>query len=64
MSFTPALGILVEYKGSVGEIKFIDDVYLTICTKSKTSGMIGDLCLVVYREEWDIIKMLGSPHRQ
>lgn len=30
MSFSPALGILVEYKGSVGEIKFIDDVYLTI----------------------------------
>jgi hypothetical protein len=45
MSFTPALGILVEYKGSVGEIKFIDDIYLTICTKSKTDGMIGDLSL-------------------
>ena len=64
MSFTPALGILVEYKGSVGEIKFIDDVYLTICTKSKTDGMIGDLCLVVYKPEWDIIKMLGEHNRR
>ena len=64
MSFSPALGIIVEYKGNVGEIKFIDEIYLTICTKSKTPGMIGDLCLVVYREEWDIIKMLGEHNRQ
>ena len=64
MSFSPALGIIVEYKGSVGKIKFIDEVYLTICTKSKTDAMIGDLCLVVYREEWDTIKMFGGHHRQ
>ncbi len=64
MSFSPAPGILVEYKGSVGEIKFIDEIYLTICTKSKTDGMIGDLCLVVYKEEWDKIKMLQGRHRQ
>ena len=64
MSFSPALGILVEYKGSVGEIRFIDDIYLTICTKSKTDGMIGDLCLVVYKSEWDLIKMIGGHHRQ
>ena len=63
MSFTPALGILVEYKGSVGEIKFIDDIYLTICTKSKTDGMIGDLCLVVYKVEWDLIKIIGDRNR-
>ena len=64
MSFTPALGILVEYKGSVGEIKFIDDIYLTICTKSKTDRMVGDLCLVVYKVEWDLIKMIGDRNRQ
>ena len=27
MSFSPALGITVEYKGSVGEIKFIDETF-------------------------------------
>ena len=63
MSFTPALGITVEYKGSVGEIRFIDEVYLTICTKSKTKGMIGDLCIVVYKAEWDTIKMIGDRNR-
>jgi hypothetical protein len=64
MSFSPALGILVEYKKTVGEIKFIDDVYLTICTKRKDDSMIADLCVVVYKHEWDLIKMIGGPHRQ
>jgi len=64
MSFTPALGILVEYKGNVGEIKFIDEVYLTICLKNKCDGMIGDVCLVVYKNEWDMIKMLQGRRRQ
>ena len=63
MSFSPALGVLVEYKGYVGEIRFIDEVYLTICTKSKTDKMIGDLCLVVYKQEWDTIKMIGDRNR-
>ncbi len=64
MSFSPALGILVEYKGNVGEIKFIDEVYLTICLKNKCDGMIGDVCLVVYKPEWDMIKMIGGHRRQ
>ncbi len=64
MSFSPALGILVEYKGNVGEIKFIDEVYLTICLKNKCDGMIGDVCLVVYKPEWDMIKMLQGRRRQ
>lgn len=64
MSFTPALGLLVEYKGSVGEIKFIDEIYLTICLKNKCDGMIGDVCMVVYKNEWDLIKMLQGRRRQ
>ena len=64
MSFSPALGILVEYKGNVGEIKFIDEVYLTICLKNKCDGMVGDVCLVVYKREWDDIKMIGGRNRQ
>ena len=63
MSFSPALGLLVEYKKTVGEIRFIDDIYLTICTKRKDETMIGDLCLVVYKREWDLIQMLGEHNR-
>ena len=64
MSFSPAVGLLVEYKGRVGEIKFIDELYLTICLKNKCDGMIGDVCLVVYPHEWDIIKMVGERNRR
>ena len=64
MSFSPALGITVEYKGSVGEIRFIDEVYLTICLKNKCDGMVGDVCLVVYKGEWDNIKMVGERNRR
>ena len=64
MSFSPAPGVLVEYKGNVGEIKFIDDIYLTICLKNKCDGMIGDVCMVVYKNEWDTIKMLQGRRRQ
>ncbi len=64
MSFSPALGLLVEYKKTVGEIRFIDDIYLTICTKRKDGNMIGDLCLVVYKREWDLIQMLGEHNRR
>jgi len=64
MSFSPAVGLLVEYKGSVGEIKFIDELYLTICLKRKCDDMIGDVCVVVYPGEWDDIKLIeGSRGR-
>ena len=62
MNFSPALGLLVEYKGQVGEIKFIDDLYLTICLKSKKDGLISDVCLVVYPNDWSDIKLVG--HRR
>jgi len=63
MTFTPAEGLLVEYKGNVGTIRFIDEIYLTVCLKTKKDNMFGDVCLVVYREEWDSIKLLGGPHK-
>jgi len=58
MSFSPAVGLLVEYKGSVGEIRFIDEQYLTICLKRKCESMISDVCVVVYPAEWDQIKLI------
>ena len=61
-SFSPALGLAVEYRGYVGEIRFVDSEYLTICTKKKDDGMIGDVCMVVYPKYWDQIKLLKSSH--
>lgn len=64
MTFSPSEGLLVEYKGTVGNIKFMDETYLTICTKPREGEMVSDICLVVYRYNWDYIKLIGSHHRQ
>ena len=64
MTFSPTQGLLVEYKGTVGNIKFIDESYLTLCTQPKDKDMIGDICVVVYRYEWDKIKLIGSHHNR
>jgi len=58
MTFTPKVGMRVEYRGYSGELRIIDDVYLTICTKNKTEGMIGDVCMLVYPKFWDLITVL------
>ena len=61
--FTPALGLEVEYNGFVGTIKFIDEVYLTVCVKKKEGKMFGDVCMVVYPNQWDDIKLIhGNRH--
>lgn len=62
MSFSPAIGLQVEYRGYVGEIRFVDHLYLTICTRKKEDGMIGDVCMIVYPKYWDDIKILNSNH--
>lgn len=64
MTFTPAKGILVEYKGDVGTIKFVSETYLTFCMKAREGKMIQDVCIVVYSYEWDQIKLLQGHHRQ
>lgn len=64
MTFTPAEGIYVEYKGDVGVVEFITDEYLTFCKKPKDDNMLQDICIVVYKYEWDNIKLLRGHHRQ
>lgn len=61
-NFIPSIGLDVEFKGFVGQIKFIDEAYLTICIRNKSDGMIGDVCLLAYPHEWSAIKLLHSSH--
>lgn len=51
-----SLGQLVSYKGNIGVIRFIDPVYLTVCLNNKAKKMVGDVCLVVYSFEWDLLQ--------
>ena len=60
--FSPSLGLDVEYKGFVGQIRFIDEQYLTVCIRNKSDGMIGDVCILAYPHEWHMIKLLHSSH--
>lgn len=64
MNFTPAEGLLVEYKGMVGKIKFIDETYLTICSKPREGDMVQDVCMVVYSYNWNDIGLVGTHNRQ
>ena len=65
MTFTPAVDIVIEYKGDVGVVKFVCDTCLTFCKYSlDDETQIGDVCIVVYSYEWDNIKLLQGHHRQ
>ena len=64
MTFSPSDGLFVEFRGHVGHIKFVDEIYLTICMKPKEGSMVQDVCMVVYKHQWDEIKLLQGHHRQ
>ena len=58
--FSASPGVMVEYQGMVGTIKFVDPLYITVCIKTQREGMISDVCMVVYPHEWDDIKLIGG----
>lgn len=53
-----ATGTKVEWRGHVGEIRFVDDVYLTICVSVNPEDRVRDVCLVVQKWYWDDIKLV------
>ena len=62
-SSTFAIGIVVRYKDIYGEIAFICEQYLTICVLKRDANMVSDVCMVVYRENWEDIELLKSSHK-
>lgn len=61
---SPAIGAQIEYDGHIGEIRFICSEYLTMCIREKDTHMIGDCCMLIYKCDWQNIKILKSTHRQ
>jgi len=53
-----ATGTKVEWRGHVGEIRFVDDFYLTICVSVNPEDRVRDVCLVVHNYQWDDIKLV------
>ena len=62
---TPAFasGTQVEWRGHVGQIRFVDDIYLTICVSVNPGDRVRDVCLVVQNYQWDEIKLLKESNK-
>jgi hypothetical protein len=49
ISFTE--GLEVYYKGMFGVVRFVSDVYVTICIRTFPKERVRDTCLVVYPDQ-------------
>lgn len=50
-------GLLVEYKDQLGVVTFTCTDYITVCVSSGHSPL-NDLCILVYKEDWNKVKLL------
>ena len=62
-SFTPAEGVDVIYEEYIGNIVFVGEEYLTLCIRTRDHDMISDVCLLVYKNDWDKIQLIKSSDR-
>ena len=51
-------GIEVIYESYVGEIRFVCDSYVTLCINSFPKERRRDVCMLIYRHDFDKIKLL------
>jgi hypothetical protein len=51
-------GIDVIYKNHMGKIRFICNEYLTLCVNHFPEEKQRDVCILIYRNEFDKIKLL------
>lgn len=51
-------GLKVEYKDHVGTIRFVCDSYITLCINSFPGERSRDVCMLIYRGNFDQIKLL------
>lgn len=58
-----AEGLIVEYRQMVGTIRFISEKYLTICICTFPEERSKDVCILVYRGQWDEIKLFKESNK-
>ena len=51
-----AVGVIVEYQNWVGEVRFICDDYISVCT-SVGVHRAADICVIVYKKDWDNVNL-------
>ncbi len=57
-----AEGVVVQYKEWIGEIRFICDEYASVCT-SVGVHRSSDVCLLVYKKDWEEMKLFKESHK-
>jgi hypothetical protein len=51
-----AVGVIVEHKNFIGEVRFICDDYISVCT-SVGVHRAADICVIVYKKDWSNVNL-------
>ena len=51
-----AVGGIVEHKNFIGEVRFVCDDYMSVCT-SVGVHRAADICVIVYKKDWDNVNL-------
>ena len=51
-----AVGVIVEHKNFIGEVRFVCDDYISVCT-SVGVHRAADVCVIVYKKDWKNINL-------
>ena len=55
-----SIGLELEYKTMHGYVKFIDEMYFTMCLhRPNTREYFGDICLCVYPPDYDKVTVVS-----
>lgn len=56
-------GIDVVYENYVGRIRFVCESYVTLCVNSFSNEPRRDVCMLVYRRDFQKIKLLKESEK-
>ena len=51
-----AVGVIVEHKSFIGEVRFVCDDYMSVCT-SVGVHRAADICVIVYKKDWSNVNL-------
>ena len=51
-----AVGVIVEHKNFIGEVRFVCDDYISVCT-SVGVHRAADICVIVYKMDWSNVNL-------
>jgi hypothetical protein len=58
-----AKGLLVQYENYIGNIRFVSNSYVTLCVNSFPEEKRRDVCMLIFREDFNKIKLLKESQK-